>query len=181
TVGFLGIYKTKDLLLSVGFVQIINVIANLLRFALSKPFGRYSDRRSFAKGLELGFIISAVGFGFMIFATPSTWWCIVVYTISHAISMCGTNQNLFNITYSYVESEYFVQASAIKNSIGGLFGFGASILGSKILGYVQGNNNTLFGIHVYGQQVLSVISLVIIIGMIFFVHFVIAKQKTMKQ
>lgn len=181
TIGFLGVFKTKDLLMSVGMVQIINMIANLARFALSKPFGKYSDKKTFAKGLELGFIIAAVGFAFNVFTTPATWWCVAVYSLMYAVSMCGINQNLFNITYSYVDSKYFVQASAIKNSIGGVCGFGASILGSKILQYIQDNNNMLFGIKVYGQQVLSLMSLIIIIAMILFVHFVISKQKRMIQ
>ena len=91
--------------------------------------------------------------------------------------LAGIHQNLNNITYSYVDSKYFVQASAIKNSIGGLCGFGASMLGSRILDAVQKNGNTLFGITVYGQQILSAISLAIVLMGIVFVNLVMEKQK----
>lgn len=181
TVGFLGIYKTKELMLTVGTVQIINIVGNLCRFALSKPIGRFSDRYSFVKGIELALGIAAVGFAFNIFSSPTSRWCIVVYTIFYSVSSAGTVQNFNNIIYSYIDREYFVQASAVKNSLGGLVGFSASLLGSRILTFVSENENKLFGINVYGQQILSAISFIFIIIAILFAHFVIEKQKIMKQ
>ncbi len=181
TIGFLGVFKTKDLLLTVGAVQVINMVANLARMAISVPFGAYSDRTSFASGLKVSFIIAALAFGFNMFTTRETWWFIVIYTILHNVSTAGNNQNSFNIAYSYVKEEYFVPALAIKNSIGGLFGFGATLVGSRILNYVQANGNTFMGIPMYGQQLLSAISFVIAIVLVLFVHFVIEKQKVIKQ
>ena len=179
--GFLGTYKTKDLLLTVGAVQVINMVANLFRFFASKPFGKYSDKHSFASGIKLAFILAAIAFGVNMFTTPKTWWLIVVFQILFNVSMAGSNQNLFNITYSYVKAEHFVAASAIKNSIGGIFGFASTLVASKILDYVQSNGNMLFGIPVYGQQVLSAIAFVLTVITVLFIHFVIEKQKVMVQ
>jgi hypothetical protein len=131
--------------------------------------------------MKLALIIAAVAFGCVIFTTPATRYLIIGYVLLHAVCMAGINANMFNITYSYVDEKYFVQASAIKNSVGGLCGFLASLAASRILDAVQANGNEIFGIPVYGQQVLGLISTVIIIGTIFFVHFVIEKQKVMKQ
>lgn len=181
TIGFLGIYKTKDLMMTVGTVQVINTIGNACRFFMSKPIGRFSDKKSFVKGIELALGIAAVGFAFNVFASPAAKWCIVVYTILYAVSSAGTVQNFNNIIYSYVDAEYFVQASAIKSSIGGVIGFSASLVGSAILGAVNGAGNQILGITVYGQQVLSAISVLFIIGAILFAHFVIEKQSVMKQ
>ena len=50
TVGFLGTFKTNDLAMTVGTVQVINTAASLGRFAVSRPFGRYSDRHTYAGG-----------------------------------------------------------------------------------------------------------------------------------
>ncbi len=181
TTGFLGVYKTKDLLLTVGAVQVINMVANLIRFFMSKPFGRFSDKYSFAKGMELAFLLVALAFFANIFTTPKTWWIIVIYTILFNVSQAGTVANTFNITYSYVESQYIVEAMAIKNSIGGIFGFGAAMLGSKILEMVQVNGNMVFGIPMYGQQLLSAISFVIMVITVLFVKFVIEKQEVIIQ
>ena len=94
-----------------------------------------------------------------VFTTKTTWFFIIIYSILFNCSTAGTNQNSYNIVYSYVVSKYIIQAMAIKNCIGGLFGFAASIFVGKIFGPVQANNNIIFGIHIYGQQMLSAISL----------------------
>ena len=177
TVGFMGTYKTKELLLSVGVVQIINIAACLIRAFFSKPIAHYSDKRSYAQGIKLGMAIAAVGYLINIFTTPSLRWLVVLYTVIYNVSCAGTSQNLINLTYNYVDRKYFAQASAIKYSISGLCGFAASMLGSRILDAVQKNGNTVFGVTVYGQQILSAISLAIVLFGILFVKFVMEKQK----
>lgn len=177
TIGFLGIFKTKDLMISVFAVQVINMIANFARMAVSRPFGKYSDKKSYAKGFNLAMMMAAAAFFINIFTTNATWYLIIAYTVLYNCSLAGSNQNSFNITYSYVKSEYITQAMAIKNSIGGVCGFLASVLGGKILAVVQANNNMIFGIHIYGQQLLSAVSCVITLAVVVFIHKVIEKQK----
>jgi len=181
TLGFMGIYKTKDLMLTVGTVQLINIVGNLFRFFLSKPIGRYSDKTSFTKGFKLALWIAAAGFLINSFSSPGMVWCVVIFTVLNAVSLAGTNQNSMNIVYSYVDAEYFVHATAIKNSIGGVCGFLTSVGAGKLLEIVQHNNNTIFGIHIYGQQLLSMISFVLVIITILFIRFRMEKQKVMKQ
>lgn len=177
SIGFMGIYKTKDLLISVFAVQIINTVANILRIVVSKPFGRYSDKNSFAKGFELAVAIAMASFFVSIFITPSTWYLIIIQTVLYNVSLAGTNMNSFNITYSYVDQRYFTQAMSIKNCLSGIFGFGASILGGKLLKLIQANGNSLFGIHIYAQQFLSVISFVFTVILLIHMKLVIEKQQ----
>lgn len=181
TTSFMGTFKTKELLLSVGLVQVINAVASGMRMVFSIPLGKYSDKKSYAKGIEVALIIAAVGFFINIFTTEKTWWLVIIFTILYYVSVAGTNANKFNITYSYVKSEYIAQAMAIQNCISGVLGFVASLAGSVILSYIQNNNNTLFGIHVYGQQVLSAISFLIILGAVVYDRKVVEKQEIMVQ
>ena len=184
TIGFLGIYRVgaEGLAFTVGAVQVINIIGNLGRFLLSKPFGRFSDKHSFAKGIEVALVLAALAFGVNMFTAPGPLrYLTIAYTLLYSINLAGLNQNLYNITYSYVDSEYFVQASAIKNSIGGICGFGASLAAGKLLEVIQANGNMLFGIPVHGQQVLSAISFVLLIIAVLFTRFVIGRQKVMIQ
>ena len=176
TTGFMGIYKTKDLLLTVGLVQLINIVGCLARFLLTKPIARYSDRKSYVKGVKLGMWIAVAGFLVNMFTTPGLWWMVIVFTLIYNGSCAGTGQNMNNIVYSYVPEEYFVEASAIKNSVAGLCGFGASVVGGLILDAVQANGNQIFGITVYGQQLLSAISALILLVAIVFVSRVLEKQ-----
>lgn len=180
-VGFIGTLKTNDLLMSMILVQAINIFANFTRVLISKPIARYSDKTSFAKGMKLGMLLQAVAFACIFFTTKETWWLIIGYTVFFNCATAGTNQNSFNITYSYVDSKYITQAMAVKNSIGGLCGFGAAFVAGKILAAVQANNNTVLGFNVLGQQILAGIGLVIILSAILYTHFVIEKQKVMVQ
>ncbi len=81
TAGFMGIFKYKDLMMSVLLVQIINIGANLFRMLISKPIGIYSDKHSYAKGFKFGVLLASAGFFINIFTTRSTWFLIVPYTI----------------------------------------------------------------------------------------------------
>lgn len=178
-IGFLGTYK--NMLYSMSVVQLVNVLAQFARAVFSKPFARYTQKRTFAKGAELGLVIAATAMLVNIFTTPQTAFLIIVYTVLYNVCMAGVSGNLTNITYSYVDSRYFAEASAIKNSVGGIFGFCASLLGGKILAAVQANGNVVFGIHMYGQQLLSAISFLMMIITILFAHFVVSRQKVMIQ
>lgn len=181
TAGFIGVYKTNDLMMSVFLIQLVNIVANAARALVSRPIAKYADNTSYAKGMTLGLLLDVIGYFALMFTTDKNWWLIIVYTVFINCGLAGTNQNSYNITYSYVESRYFSQAMAIKNCIGGIFGFGASILGGMVLKYVQANNNMVFGLHIYGQQLMAGISLVLIIVTIVFLVKVIGKQTVIKQ
>lgn len=181
SIGFMGVYKTKDLMMSVFVVQIINMIANGCRVLVSRGFGRFSDKYSYAKGMELALCIAALGFFFNMFAAPLHWYFIVIYTVLYNCATAGLNQNSFNIAYSYVPLEYVPQAMAFKNSIGGICGFGAALLAGKLLDFIQTSGNTFLGINLYGQQLLSGVSFLLTAVTILFIHFVIAKQKVKVQ
>lgn len=181
SIGFMGIYKTSDLLLSVGTIQIINMAGAFCRMIFSKPFGRYSDRTSFSKGYGLALMLVVISNAFYAFCTPKTWWLIIVGTVLYNISLAGSNSNNFNITYSYVKMEYIVQAMAIKQSITGVIGFVAALIGGSILQGIQQNGNRIFGISIYGQQLLCTLSMIFVVGAILFNKFVIEKQKRLIQ
>ena len=131
--------------------------------------------------MKLGMMLEALAFISIMFTTKNTWWLIIVYTALHNCATAGTNQNSFNISYSYVDSKFITQAMAIKNSIGGVCGFVAAFVAGRILAFVQGENNMIFGMHIYGQQLLAAIALVILLVAILYIHFVIEKQKVMVQ
>ncbi len=181
SVGFLGTYKTEDLALTVGTVQVINMAANLCRFAVSRPFGRFSDRTSYAHGFRLALLIAAGAFAVGCFTAPATRWFIVLYTVLYNVSLAGSNQNAYNMTYSYVEPSLMVQAMAVKSSVGGIVGFCASLLGGRILSAVQGAGNRIAGIPVHGQQVLCGLSLLLTLAAFLYAKLVVEKQQAVRR
>ena len=106
---------------------------------------------------------------------------VIVFTILYNVCMAGIYQNNLNMTYTYVEKKYFVQATAIKSAISGVCGFLSAIVAGEILDAVQKNGNKVFGIEMRGQQLLSAIAFVITVILILFVHFVVEKQKKIEE
>ena len=170
-------YKQIELGMGVGLIQGINILGQLARLAASRPIGKYTDNRSYTKGLILGFFIVGTAYFLNIFTTPATWWIIIIYTLLYNVAMAGIGQNLNNIIYNFVEDKYFVQASALKNSIGGIVGFGVALVSSRIMRAVQANSNEIFGVTIYAQQILSLISFVFTMLVIFFAHKFLEKRK----
>ena len=173
--GFMGIYKTKDLMLSILTIQLINISADFTRIIFSKPFGRFSDKYGFARGIELSDILILLCFITIIFTTPKTRYLIIIYTVLFSVSTAGSYQNSFNIGYTLLPQEYMTQASAIKSVVSGLVSFGSAVLAGKILNYIQFEGNMIFGIHIYGQQFLAIIASIFKIVAIIILHYTVVK------
>ena len=177
TLGFMGTFKTNDLNMSVGTVQVINTAASMGRFAVSRPFGRFSDKHTYAKGFRIALYVGAAGFAFNMFASPAAKWCVVVFTALYHMSLAGTNQNNYNMTYCYTEEDYVIHGLAVNDGLRGITGFLSSLVGSRILSAVQKNGNRLFGFPLYGQQALSALSLLLTLAAALFNKVVVSRQK----
>lgn len=181
TMGFMGTYKTVDLGFSVSTIQIINVIACMGRFAISKPLGRYSDKYSYAKGYYLGNLLVLASFVVGIFVAAPSRWLILPSTILFNMGLAGISQNTFNMMYSYVDEEYILSAIAVNNSVRGIFGFAASCIGSAILSSIQSAGSTVLGFSANGQQILCLISTVLTVIALVFNKEVVSKQTQIKK
>ena len=164
--GFIGIYKIKDLAISLLAVQIINISADFLRMIVSRPFARYSQKNGYIKGIQLSEIMVATSYAIIIVTTPQTRWLIILYSLICVAAQAGSYQNSFNIGYTLLPQKYMTQAMAIKRTVGALVSFFTAILGGQILNAIQANGNMILGIHIYAQQFLALVSLPIYVIMI---------------
>lgn len=160
--GFVGTYQLKELGFSVGMLQFLTVATGLVRFFAEKPIGMYSDRRSYISGARLGMIFFALGLVSFFLTSPSTRYLIIVYMIFNGLASAGIEQNMINVQYDFVDSCYFSEAYAMRNCLTGLCGFGTSILAGMLVNRIQSNGNKLFGIDIYAQHVLAIISFIFI-------------------
>lgn len=179
--GFMGTFKINDLKMSLLLIQVVNIIGSFSRMVISIPFGHFSDKYSFAKGFKAALLIMSAAFFVGMLIIPERWWLIIVYTVLYNCSIAGTNQNSFNIIYNYVNKDYFVEALSVKNCIGGIFGFLAAVLGGAILEFVQNSGNAVMGLNLYGQQVLSFVSLIISVTAVVFIGIKVEKEDAVVQ
>ena len=177
-IPYYGTYQIGELGFSQGFVAVLSVVYAVARVSFSFFWGRYADRISFAKMLRLCFAVAALGFLINAFCIPENGKIIyTLYYICNAIAMGGINSALINLCYDYVEEEKRADALAISLAIAGVFGFFATLAVSPLVTYIQTNDNTIFGIHAYVQQVLSVIAFIMTVLTILYVSVFLVKLK----
>ncbi|MBQ7335038.1 MAG: hypothetical protein IJW92_01005 [Clostridia bacterium] len=185
--GFVGTFKYDlvssafDIGVIMLVVQIINMLGSVIRIFVSKPFGRYSDKTSFAKGFYVAMFFIVAAYACMMLSTKQTWFFIVLYQILFEVGNAGVGQNSFNMMYSYVDSNYIAEAMALQNCVGGICGFLCSLVAGQLLSLIKGANPVLLGIELYAQQFLAILSILFCIACILFMKHKLMKEKVMKQ
>lgn len=168
---FFGTYEINELGFSLKMISIFAMASSLVRIFVSRFWGTYADKNSFAKMIEKCLLIWAVGFLCVAFATPS-WsrYLMVGYYICQGISLGGINSALINLIFDYVTPDKRADSLAICQAGAGLVGFLSTIIMSPVVAMIQENGNTLFGITIYAQQVVSIIGLIFALLTVLFIR-----------
>lgn len=179
---FYGSYQIKELGFTMTFVSILSAAYAILRTIFSRPMGKFADKYSFAKMLNICFIIMLVGFVINIFTVPKNGKVFyTIYYMLNAIAMAGISSATINLIYDYVDKEKRVGALALKSTLAGFAGFFTTLAVSPLVSYIQNNGNTFFGLNVYAQQVVSAIAVMLLIVLILYLNLVVRKIKSKKQ
>lgn len=175
---FYGTYQISELGLNLKFVSAIVMFGSISRIAVSKFWGRYADRKSFATLIEKCFIFLALSQICVIFAVPATGKVMfILYNILHGIALGGINSALINLIFDYVPTEKRADSLAITQAIAGLTGFLTTLCASTLVAYIQNNGNTLFGLPLYAQQFVTIIALIFTILAVVYTRTVFIKKK----
>ena len=176
TTPFYGTYKKKELGFTMTFISILSIVTAVVRSLFSRPMGRYADKHSFSKMLNICFSLATVAFGINIFTSPENGSVLYVgYIVLHAIAMAGINSSVINLIYDYVEPKQRIAALALKSAFAGFAGFFTTLAISPLVSYIQDAGNSLFGLSVYAQQVTSAIAFVLMLFLLLYMHTVIRK------
>ena len=102
----------------------------------------------------------------------------ILYSILHGIAMGGINSSLTNLIFECIPREQGADALAVTHACAGLTGFLTTLCISPLVSHIQHNGNTLFGLNIYAQQVVTVIALVFTLLLICYIRRVFIKAKT---
>lgn len=168
---FYGTYQIHELGFSLKYVSVLTMISSVVRILVSKFWGRYADKKSFAVMIEKCFLILALAYICVILTVPANGKIMFVfYYIFHGIAMGGINSALINLVFDYVSPDKRADSLAICQAASGVAGFLSTLVFSPIITAIQQNGNSLFGIPLYAQQLVSVISLVLTAAAIVYVR-----------
>ena len=175
---FYGSYQIKELGFTMTFVSILSAAYAIIRTIFSRPMGKFADKYSFAKMLNICFSIALAGFIVNIFTVPANGKVLyTVYYMLYAVAMAGINSATINLIYDYVDKEKRTGALALKSTICGFAGFFTTLIVSPLVSYVQKNGNRLFGINIYAQQIVSVISAILLVVLLVYLNTTVKQLK----
>lgn len=175
---FYGSYQNKELGFSLGTVALIAAIGSISRTLASIPMGKMADRFSFTNTLCICYGIEIVAFTVLLFTVPQNGLVFyTVYVILHSVAMAGINSGQVNLIYDFVSPERRTAALAVKNTVSGVLGFLTTFCVSFLVSYIQEIDLVLFGQHIYAQQVVSGIGLVITVLLTVYLNAVVRRFK----
>jgi len=178
TIPFYGTYKIKELGFSMTLVSILSAAYAIARSLASRPLGRYADKHSFTRMLNICFVIVFVAYSINMFTVPTNGKVFyTIYYMLYAIAMGGINSAGTNLIYDFVEPDKRVAALALQHTLAGFAGFFATILVGFLVDYIQKSGNTFFGINVYAQQVVSAIGAIVVLLALLYLNTVVKKMQ----
>ncbi len=178
TNSFIHTYKLKDIGLSLTVITVIVSIGSVGRILVSRFWGAYADKNSFAKMDMLCFGVAALAFMFVVFSNPANGlFTMTGYNLLHAIALGGINSSLINLIFDLVPPERRADSLAITQVASGIAGFLATLAVSPFIYFVQSRGNKLFGINVYPQQITAAVSVILTVIAIFYTGKTLVKSK----
>ncbi len=175
---FYAIYQINELGIGLKSIALFSIITSVSRILFSRFWGRYADRTSFGNMISRCILILVFAHTFIVFAVPSNGFIMfILYYVAHGIAMGGINSALINMVFDYAPYEIRSDAVAITQSVAGVTGFMTTVLVSPLVTYIQSSGNTLFGINIYAQQFLSLISVILAFTAFIFVKTIRNEEK----
>ena len=126
------------------------MFGSISRILVSKFWGRYADKNSFAAMIEKCFIFLGLAQLCVVLAVPQTGKVMfVLYYVFHGIALGGINSALINLIFDYVPIKQRADSLAITQAIAGFTGFVTTLLISPIISHIQNNGNNVFFVFSY--------------------------------
>ncbi len=177
-IPFYGSYEIGELGMTQKFISAVAIGGSISRILVSKFWGGYADKKSFAAMIEKCFLFSALAQGCMIFAVPSTGKVMFIgYHIFHGIAFGGLNSALTNLIFDYVPAEKRADSLAITQAFAGVAGFLTTLAVSPLVTHIQAKGNTVLGLPIYAQQLMSALGVIATLCVIIYVRCVFIKRK----
>lgn len=168
---FYGTYQIHELGFSLKLVSAFTMLGSIVRILVSRFWGSYADKRSFAEMVEKCLLILGVGYLCAAFAVPANGRILFAgYYICHGVAQGGINSALINLIFDYVTPDKRADSLAICQAGAGIAGFLTTLAVSPLVSAIQQNGNTLWGLPIYAQQVLSAAALIITVLTVVFVR-----------
>lgn len=175
---FLGTYQIKELGLSMMRISVFNATTVVVSVVFLAIFAHISRKKGM-KGLMIaGFITKAVSYLMVSLAAPGRGFVFfILYYAIQAIGTAAISIGIDTMVLDIVPESQRVSAMATRSVIIGPIAFLTTIVMTPFLTFVQGRGNMMFGRTVYAQQIMGVMSFVVILGAALVYYIFVKRQE----
>lgn len=153
---YFGIYQISDLKLSYTYIMIMGFIGSFIRIIVTPMGGEVADKKSWGLVLKAAILVMAIAFIINGFTVPSNAHIMfAVFSVLTGIAWAGVAPGIFSIQLDLAPDGDKTAYLGINAAIMGVCGFLSSVIGGYILQFMLDHNNKLLGQTIYGQQILS--------------------------
>lgn len=171
TTPFLGTYQINELGFSMTFISVMDICMSILNVVILYFFGRYSMHTTYSNLVRISHVFYLVAFGFIIFTLPAYGALTFIgYRIFLLIGAAARSVSATNLLFGLAPPEDRISALAINTIVTGVIGFATTLALTPLVNYIQASGNKIFGIEIYAQQFLAIISSIFFVLVIIYYH-----------
>ena len=177
SIPFYSTYLIHEMGFSLKFISLMSIVTSVVRITVSKAWGRYADRNSFAVLMEKCLWVFAAALLCVVFAVPANGVVMfLVYYVLWGITMGGINSAEVNMVFDHAPLEKRSDSLAVCQIMSGLAGFLTTLAAGPLVDHIQRSGNMFLGLPVYAQQVVSAIGVLFTLGAIAYLRLAVMKK-----
>ena len=175
---FLGTYQVNELGFSMTFISIISVVFSAASMLFVLFFGKLSRNFQHRTILRIGYPVIFLSYVLNTFTNPQNGtFMFILYSIVLRIGSAAIAISSTNLLLEITPTEHHATALSVNTVITGVLSFLATLAVSPLIDFMQGRGNTLFGITLYAQQILSALCALFYLALILYFNLVFLPEK----
>jgi hypothetical protein len=176
TLPFVSTYYLHDIGFSLTKVTVIVACGSFARILVSRFWGNYADKHSFAKMDLICFLLTALAYSFLVFSSPKNGiFTITTFVVLHSIALGGINSSLINLVIDYAPIEKRSDCLAVTHVLGGLVGFFTALVFSAFVEFVQKSDSVFCRVAIKAQQITALFTVLMCIFCAVYTYFALVK------
>ena len=165
---FLGSYKMTDLGFSLSYDAMIVSITSVIGGVFSFLWGIYADRRNCTYAYRKCMTVMALAYAVNIFVVPDNGkTTYLIFALIQSIASAGNTVTYSNMLFENIGIKDYSDVTVISGVLGSVISFVTTSFASVVVSWIQGNGNMILGMEIYPLQLLSAVTCVFYILLIF--------------
>lgn len=159
-------------------MMLVGFFCNLYRIYITPKIGRMADKYGMAKMLRYSLAILGLNLLAIAFTVPANAYPFhILGALLSSTAWAFVGIGLFGVQLDFFKNEKRMIWLSLVSSLSGVLGFFVSVVGGRLLNFLEGHSVTINGIYIYPQQILNVLGFLILIGCSIYIKFQIETEK----